>query len=179
MILLQLFLSFFKIGLLTIGGGYAMLAVIQQEILRHAWLSPSEFVDIVGIAEMTPGPIAINAATFVGYRSAGLLGSLTATLAVVLPSFLSVLLVSRFWRRYKDLSKVQAFFAGVRPTVAGLVLTAAFFLGRASFQALPSGFLLPSALLAGGVFGAVFVAKADPIRVLIICALLGLFIFKR
>ena len=85
MILLQLFYSFFKIGLFTIGGGYAMLAIIQQEIVRYGWLTRAEFVDIVSIAEMTPGPIAVNAATFVGYRSAGLAGALAATTASFCP----------------------------------------------------------------------------------------------
>ena len=86
MILLKLFVTFFKIGLFTIGGGYAMLALIRQEIVRHGWLTVQEFVDIVGIAEMTPGPIAVNAATFVGYRTAGLGGALLATAGVALPS---------------------------------------------------------------------------------------------
>ncbi len=84
MIFLQLFFClFFKIGLFTIGGGYAMLAIIQEEIIRHGWMTSAEFVDIVGVAEMTPGPIAVNAATFVGYRSAGVAGALIATAAVV------------------------------------------------------------------------------------------------
>ncbi|NLJ79557.1 MAG: chromate transporter [Firmicutes bacterium] len=178
MILLELFLSFFKIGLFTIGGGYAMLALIQKEIVHYGWMTSHEFVDIVGIAEMTPGPIAINAATFIGFRSAGVTGSLIATLAVILPSFISVLAVSRFWGRYKDFSKVQAVFGGVRPAVAGLIMTAAVLLGLASFQAVEAGFRLRTVLIAAAVFFLIHFRKLDPIKVLLICALIGLFVFK-
>lgn len=179
MILLELFLSFFKIGLFTIGGGYAMLPLIQQEIIRYGWLSPQEFVDIVGIAEMTPGPIAVNAATFVGFRSAGVWGSLTATAAVVLPSFISVLLVSKVWEHYQNSHVVGSIFAGIRPTVAGLVGGAALTLGSTALQAVQPGVIdIPSVVLAVVVFAAVHFSKADPIKVLIVSAAAGLIIFK-
>ena len=168
MILLELFFSFFKIGLFTIGGGYAMLTLIQQEIVRYGWLSLEEFVDIVGIAEMTPGPIAVNAATFVGYRSAGIRGSLVATLAVVLPSFISVLVVSKIWENYKDSRAVRSVFAGIRPAVAGLVGAAAVLLGNTALQAIQPGTIhIPSLILAGAVFVAIQFFKAGPIKDLV------------
>ncbi len=177
--ILKLFFAFFKIGLFTIGGGYAMLPLIRQEILRYGWLTPEEFVDIVGIAEMTPGPIAVNAATFVGYRCVGFWGALTATLAVVLPSFISVLAVSKFWMRYQDNHKVQGFFAGVRPTVAGLVGAAALLLGLTTFQAINPGTVdTATALIAAGVFVGIYFFKLDPIKILVASAVLGLIVFK-
>ena len=179
MILWQLFTSFFKIGLFTIGGGYAMLALIQEEIVHYGRLTPHEFVDIVGIAEMTPGPIAVNAATFIGYRVAGLAGALLATSAVVLPSLISVLIVSRFWARYKSSQGVQAVFAGIRPVVAGLVGAAAVLVGRASLQVLAPGSIhIPTLAMALVVFLGLLYRKWDPIKVLVVCALVGLFIFK-
>lgn len=179
MILLQLFLSFLKIGLFTVGGGYAMLALIQEEITRYGWMTSQEFVDVVGIAEMTPGPIAVNAATFVGYRSAGVVGGLIATTAVVLPSLLSVLLVSKFWEKYKSSQGVQSVFAGIRPVVAGLVGAAAIMVGSATLHTVSSGLLnVFTLLLAAIVFWGVYFRKWDPIKVLIASALVGLFIFR-
>lgn len=179
MILWQLFTSFFKIGLFTIGGGYAMLALIQEEIIRFGWMTPQEFVDIVGIAEMTPGPIAVNAATFIGYRVSGLAGALLATTAVVLPSLISVLIVSKFWARYKSSQGVQAVFAGIRPVVAGLVGAAAVLVGGTSLQVLAPGSIhLPTLVMAIVVFLGLVYRKWDPIRVLVICAVIGLVVFK-
>lgn len=178
MILGQLFSSFFKIGLFTIGGGYAMLAMIQEEIVRYGWMTPQEFVDIVGIAEMTPGPLAVNAATFIGYRSAGLKGALLATSAVVLPSLISVIIVSKFWERYKTSRGVQATFAGIRPAVAGLIGAAAVLVGSTSVQAVSPGVVhLPTLLLALIIFLGLVLKKWDPIRVLLASALVGLIFF--
>lgn len=134
MIFWQLFTSFLKIGLFTLGGGYAMLALIQQEILNHGWMTAQEFVDVVGIAEVTPGPIAINSATFVGFRSAGIPGALVASLAVVLPSLISVAIVSRVWEKYKDSQAVKSMFSGVRPVVVGLVAAAGILLSKATLE---------------------------------------------
>lgn len=179
MICLQLFASFFKIGLFTIGGGYAMLALIQEEIIRHGWMSAHEFVDIVGIAEMTPGPLAVNAATFVGYRTAGVPGALLATAAVVLPSLISVLIVSKFWEKYKSSRGVQGIFAGIRPAVAGLIGAAAITVARASLQAAGSGSNLWATLvLALLCFLGVYFKRWDPIKVLLGAGVLGLLIFQ-
>ena len=132
MILLELFWSFFRIGLFSFGGGYAMIPLIQSEILHHGWLTAAQFADIVAIAEMTPGPIAINSATYVGYMVAGIAGSLTATAGVTLPSLLLVLLVARFFARYQNHPLYTMIFYGVRPVVVGLIASAAIFIGKTS-----------------------------------------------
>ncbi|MGI6037972.1 MAG: chromate transporter [Limnochordia bacterium] len=125
---LNIIFIFFKIGLLTIGGGYAMLPLIQKELISRGWLSAREFVDIVAIAEMTPGPIAINAATFVGYRLDGVLGSIAATTSIALPSFLLIILLSKFLEQFETSPVVQGAFQGIRPAVAGLIASAAIYI---------------------------------------------------
>lgn len=138
MIFLELFYTFLKIGLFSFGGGYGMLSVIQGEVVtRHSWISSSEFADIVAVSQMTPGPIGINSATYVGYTAVvnsggtetlGVLGSLTASFAVMLPSVVLMLIVSRFFVKYKGNSSVEAVFKGIRPAVVGLIASAALLL---------------------------------------------------
>ena len=131
MIFLQLFWVYLKIGLFGFGGGYAMLSLIQHEVVdRYGWISPSEFTDIVAISQMTPGPIGINSATYIGYVAAGnsVWGSVIATVAVCLPSFLFVLAVGKVLLRYQENPYVQALFAGLRPVVVGLIASAALLL---------------------------------------------------
>ena len=138
LIIWKLFYTFIKIGLFSFGGGYGMLSVIQGEVVtRHAWISSSEFADIVAVSQMTPGPIGINSATYVGYTAVvnsggtelmGVLGSLTASLAVMLPSVVLMLLVSRFFMKYSRHSSVDALFSGLRPAVVGLIASAALLL---------------------------------------------------
>ncbi|NMB02201.1 MAG: chromate transporter [Firmicutes bacterium] len=179
MIFWQLFTSFLKIGLFTLGGGYAMLALIQQEILNHGWMTAQEFVDVVGIAEVTPGPIAINSATFVGFRSAGIPGALVASLAVVLPSLISVAIVSRVWEKYKDSQAVKSMFSGVRPVVVGLVAAAGILLSKATLEHAGSlGSQIWTLIIATGVFLGVTVKKWDPIKLIIGAALVGFAIFR-
>ncbi|MDR3118765.1 MAG: chromate transporter [Mediterranea sp.] len=127
MIYLQLFLTFFKIGLFGFGGGYAMLSLIQNEVVaNHHWLSTQEFADIVAISQMTPGPIGINAATYVGFTATGSVwGSVTATLAVILPSFILMLAISKFLLSYRKHPTVTAIFSGLRPAIIGLLAAAA------------------------------------------------------
>ena len=119
MIYLQLFYTFFKIGLFGFGGGYAMLSMIQGEVVtRYGWVSSQEFTDIVAISQMTPGPIGINAATYVGFTSTGSVwGSIIATFAVVLPSFILMLTISKFFLRYQKHPVVESIFDGLRPAV--------------------------------------------------------------
>ncbi|MCE5195870.1 MAG: chromate transporter [Negativicutes bacterium] len=125
MIYLNLFWSFFQIGLFSIGGGYAAMPLIQNQVVRlHAWLTLQEFGDIVTISQMTPGPIAINAATFVGTRIAGFGGALTATLGCILPSCLIVLLFAALYKKYQNLDTVQGILGGLRPAVIGLIASA-------------------------------------------------------
>lgn len=132
--ILDLFIAFFQIGLFSFGGGYAMLPFIQEQAINvHGWLTTSEFLDMLGIAQITPGPIAINTATFVGYETAGILGGLMATLAVVLPSFLIVLTISYFFNKFKESKVMENIFKGLRPIVLGLVASAAVDIGTEVF----------------------------------------------
>lgn len=125
MIYLELFWSFFQIGLFSIGGGYAAMPLIEQQtVVLHSWLSAEGFADIVTIAEMTPGPIALNAATFVGTQVAGLPGAIIATLGCVFPSTCIVFLMVYLYYRYRTLSTVQNILAGVRPAVIALIASA-------------------------------------------------------
>lgn len=122
MIYLELFWSFFQVGLFSIGGGYAALPLIREQIVeKHGWLSMMAFADVVTIAEMTPGPIAINAATFVGTQVGGVAGSLVATLGCVLPSCVIVLLLAWLYRKYRSLTLMQGILSGLRPGVVGLI----------------------------------------------------------
>ena len=125
--LIRIFLTFFKIGAFTFGGGYAMIPLIQKEAVEnHHWVEDRDILDIVAIAESTPGPIAINAATFVGYRVKGFAGALAATLGVVLPSFAIILAISYVLRQFQDLKVVQYAFNGIRAGVLVLMLKALF-----------------------------------------------------
>jgi len=129
-ILLQLLMSFIKIGLFSFGGGYAMIPMIQQEIEAHGWLSSEEFVDIIAVSEMTPGPIAVNSATFVGYKTAGVLGGAVATIGVALPSLILALLVSKVFFKFQKHPFKDTFFYGIRPTVSALIMTADIFVAE-------------------------------------------------
>lgn len=138
MLFLELFYTFLKIGLFSFGGGYGMLSVIQGEVVtRHGWLTAAEFTDIVAISQMTPGPIGINSATYVGYTAVqncgmpewqAVLGSLVASFAVMLPSIVLMLLISRFFIKYSKHPYVEAVFRVLRPTVVGLIASAALLL---------------------------------------------------
>lgn len=125
--LFLLFLEFFKIGLFTIGGGVASLPLIETLIVNnHAWLSFEEFSHLVIISEMTPGPIAVNASTFVGNKMYGFTGGLIATMGVILPSLIIVILLAKMYLKYKNLKTVNSVLNGLRPTVVGLVAYATF-----------------------------------------------------
>lgn len=121
----NLFWAFFQIGLFSIGGGYAALPLIQQQVVQtYGWLSMTEFADVITISQMTPGPIAINAASFVGIRIAGIPGSLVATLGCVLPSLVIVLLLAMLYKRYRSLRVVQGVLGSLQPAVVGLIASA-------------------------------------------------------
>jgi chromate transporter len=128
----ELLISFFRIGLFSFGGGYAMLSLIQSEIERHGWMTASQFVDIIAIAEMTPGPVAVNTATFVGYRMAGLAGGAVATMGLALPSMIIILILSGLYIRFQKKPLARSLFAGVRPAVTGLIVAAGVFVARAA-----------------------------------------------
>lgn len=125
MIYLELFFSFFQIGLFSFGGGYAAVPLIQSQIVElHGWLSMSQFADLITIAEMTPGPIAINSATFVGQQIAGLPGALVCTAGCVLPSFIIVLILSALYIKYRSLKTMQGILTGLRPAIVAMIASA-------------------------------------------------------
>lgn len=129
MIYLQLMVSYLKIGFFGFGGGYAMLSLIQNEIVeQRAWLTPAQFADIVAVSQCTPGPIAINSATYIGYTVAGFWGSVVATLAVCVPALTIMLAVSRFYLKLRDNVYVSAVMKSLRPIVLGMIASAALLL---------------------------------------------------
>ena len=121
-ILLDLFITFFKLGLFTFGGGYAMIPILTDDVLSHGWLAQEEIMNFIAVAESTPGPIAINMATFIGASQGGFWGAVLATLGVVLPSFIIILLIASLVTGLMKFAGVKAFLSGVRPVVVGLIL---------------------------------------------------------
>lgn len=167
-ILINLFLSFARVGLFTFGGGYAALRLIQTEIIiRNGWLTMEEFLDVVAIAEVTPGPIALNASTFIGYKLAGILGAITGTLGVIFFPVLIILVLTYFVNKLKDNKKMKAVKAILRAAVIGLIASAAFSMGSAALGGTASIAIFIAALAA-----ALFL-KADPILLLFITGVLG------
>ena len=167
--ILDLFLTFVKIGAFTFGGGYAMIPLIQREVCTNKkWLKDEDILDIIAIAESTPGPIAINAATFGGYRVAGCFGAFMATLGVVLPSFLIITAVSFVLKAFGDLKVVKYAFTGVRAAVLALLLKALWSLFKVSKKNAVS-----YALMAAAFVFAAFV-KADAVLIILGCAVFGL-----
>ncbi len=182
MIYIELFFTFFVIGMFTIGGGYAMLSLIQNEVVNvHGWIDDTTFTDIVAISQMTPGPIGINSATYIGYEvlaKAGaselmsILGSFTATFAVVLPSFIIVLLLAKVYNRWKDHPIFKGVLTGLRPAVLGLIGTAA--LGLAT----PENFIdWKSFVICIVAFVALYFKKLGPFSIIGLGALVGLVIY--
>ena len=128
MIYLELFLEFFKIGLFTFGGGYAMIPLLKESVLSHSWLSEEMFYDFIGVCEATPGPIAVNMATYVGSTQGGFLGSVVATLGVITPSFIIIILIASILKRFIKNKYVVGFLNGVKPVILGLILSSGFIL---------------------------------------------------
>ncbi len=123
MIYLELFYTFFLIGLFTIGGGAAMLPLIQQMVLEKGWLSEEMLINVIGISESTPGPIAVNVATYIGSSQGGFLGALLATLGVVLPSFIIILIIVKYVKKFLEYKSVEGVFKGIKPVVIGLIIS--------------------------------------------------------
>jgi chromate transporter len=190
MIFIYLFITFFEIGLFGFGGGYGMLSLIQHETVEHwGWLSSSDFTDIVAISQMTPGPIGINSATYCGYtaiKNAGygvplaVLGSATATFALVLPSLILMILISKMFMKYMNSRPVQSVFKGLRPAVVGLLAAATLLLCTRDNFSSPSEnpwqFYISVALFLATAFGT-GVMKINPIRMICYCAVAGLLLF--
>ena len=174
MLYLHLFYTFFKIGLFGFGGGYAMLSMIQGEVVtRYGWLTPQEFTDIVAISQMTPGPIGINSATYVGFTATGSVwGSVIATFAVVLPSFILMLTISKFFLKYQKHPAVEAVFAGLRPAVLVLMNTENFGSPTEDTR---------SFIISCLIFLVAFVGtkkyKLNPIGMIVACGIAGLILY--
>ena len=195
-LMLQLAWTFLVIGTFTIGGGYAMLSLIQNEVVvSHGWISESTFTDIVAVSQMTPGPVGINTATYVGYDVLlnatgsswmGVLGSLTATLALMLPSFVIMLLIVRFYLKFKRSRLYEGTMGYLKPVVAGLIGAAAVVLiVKTSWSGAAPQFALvrenitdwKSWCLMGGAFAASFWGKTNPIWLILAGAVLGLLLY--
>ena len=187
MVFLQLFIAFFEIGLFGFGGGYAMISLIQSMVVtRFHWLTTSEFTNVIAISQMTPGPVGINSATYCGYSAihhAGysepiaILGSVTATFALVLPSFILMILISKMFMKYMNTSAVQNVFAGLRPAVVGLLAAAALLL--MTEENFSSPFINPwqfgiSLFLFATTFAGTKFLKINPIRMIGYAAVAGL-----
>ena len=186
MLFITLFITFFMIGLFGFGGGYGMLSLIQTEVVRnHHWMTSSEFTNIVAISQMTPGPIGINAATYCGYtavHNAGMsgmmavLGSAMATFALILPSLVLMILISRMLYKYMNTSAVQSIFIGLRPAIVGLVGAAALLLMNGENFSTPENpwrFYISIALFFATFIG-VKVMNINPIRMILYSAFAGL-----
>ena len=190
MIFLKLFIIFTKIGTFNFGGGYAMLSLIHNEtVVKNAWLTNSEFTDIVAISQSTPGPIGINAATYVGYTAvlnqgypewAAMLGSVLASLSIIWLPFIIMILISRYLLTHRDSKIVKDVFAGLRPAIIGLIAAAALLLmtkdnfGSPSEE--PIGFAVSVAFFLAAFYFTRF-RKTNPILVMLVCGILGMFIF--
>lgn len=167
-ILIDLFASFARVGLFTFGGGYAALRLIQTEIIiKNGWLTMEEFLDVVAIAEVTPGPIALNASTFIGYKLAGILGAITGTVGVIFFPVLIILVLTYFVNKLKDNKKMKAVKAILRAAVIGLIASAAFSMGAAAL-----GGTVSIAIFVVALAAALFL-KADPILLLFVTGILG------
>lgn len=183
MMLLELFWSFLQVGMFSIGGGYAAMPLIQNEVVAgHGWLTMSEFTDLITIAEMTPGPIAVNSATFVGIRIAGLPGAIVATFGCIFPSMILVSLLSFVYYRYKSVSTLQSVLASLRPAVVALIAAAGLSIWQtAVFQ--NGAIALGSINWVGMVsFAAAFFVlrrfKWNPIAIMAACGAVGLIAYN-
>ncbi len=172
-VLFSLYWSFLKVGLFTIGGGYAMIPLMEAEVINvHGWLSASEFLDIIAVAEMTPGPISINAATFIGYTVGGVAGSLIASLGVITPSLVLLLLLSRVLISVIQNPGAQNFIKGLRSALIALILLASFTLGQTAIIDIPTALIFAFILVAS------LLRQLNPLYFIAAGALLGLILFQ-
>lgn len=179
MIYLQLFLSFLQIGALSFGGGYASMPLIEAQIVTgHGWLTMTEFSDLVTIAEMTPGPIAVNAATFVGTKVAGVLGALVATAGCILPACVLVTLIARLYLKYRNLTVLQSVLGSLRPAVVAMIASAGLTILMNAFWGSRTVVLANTNYVMVAIFVLSFVllrkTKLSPIAVMVLAGVLNL-----
>ncbi len=174
--IIELIYVFFKIGLFGFGGGYAMLSLIQFEVVDHfKWLTVQEFSDIIAISQMTPGPISINTATYVGYSVLGLVGAITATLSLCLPSIILLFFVIRYLMQNKENHYVKSILQALRPVLAGLILAAALLLmNKENFCDFGLGEYNISLVIFAVSFVALYFFKVNPILLLVISGVVGM-----
>ncbi len=179
MIYLQLLWVFVKIGVLGFGGGYAMLSMIQHEVVEaHAWMTTSEFADMVAISQMTPGPISINMATYVGYTTAGVWGSLLASFALCLPSVIMVSLIIRFFLKKQSNFIIDTTLKSLKPAVAGLIFAAGIMMMNAqNFVEIGMGENNVSIIICAAAFVASFFFKANPMLLIVLAGIIGLLVY--
>lgn len=167
-LLIQACISFLKIGAFSFGGGYAVVAFIQREVVEgHGWISPEDFVNIVAIAEMTPGPIAVNSSTFVGYKIFGVLGGILCSASTLAIPFILALIVAIYFSKFKDNVYLKNVLSGIRPAVIGLIAASCLSVGKISFETWHSVIFFAVALFM------VWKCKINPIITLITCGVLG------
>lgn len=166
---MELFWTFFKIGAFTFGGGYAMIPLIRTEVVeKKEWLTKEDIVDIIAVAESTPGPLAINSATFVGYQAGGILGAACATVGVMIPSFFIILIISNFLRQFERFQPVAYAFWGIRIGVLSLILNAMLTMAKECKREVFSYAIIAFAFLMVAFF------DISPIIVLVLCAVAGI-----
>lgn len=184
-LILKLFFSFLKVGLFSVGGGYAAIPLIQNQIVQiHGLMTISEFADLITIAEMTPGPISINSATFVGTRLSGLPGALICTLGAILPAFIICLILAHFYYKYRNFSGVQTVLGALRPAVVSLIscaglsiLTLALFRNEGSSIHISEFHIIEFVLFAVGLF-ALRKYKVNPIMVIFGSGIIGTILYS-
>jgi chromate transporter len=180
MILLELFWTFFKIGAFTFGGGYAMIPLIQSEVVSNGWMSMEQLINFIAVSESTPGPLAVNMATYVGSETAGIIGSVCATFGVVLPSFIIILLVARVYTAFSNNKYVKGCMNGLKAAVIGLIVSSVLSVGQTVFfekavslQVLSSTvFWCSAGILVIDIV--LSIKKANPIMIILLSAALGI-----
>lgn len=179
MIYLQLLWVFVKIGVLGFGGGYAMLSLIQHEVVEHyAWMTTTEFADMVAISQMTPGPISINLATYVGYTTGGIIGSLLASFALCLPSMIMVYLIIRMFLNKKNSTLMDNTLKGLKPAIAGLIFAAGLSMMNAqNFVEIGRVQNNVSIIICVSAFVASYFFKANPILLIVLSGVVGFFVY--
>ena len=172
MTLINLFFSFLKIGMFGFGGGYAMIPFIKNEVVvNHNWISEVDFLDIIGISQMTPGPVAINTATFVGFRVEGIKGALISTLGVVIFSLVAVIFISKSIDKFKDNKYLDAVFTGLKPVLIALIISAFVSLAKNSYTD------FKSIIISIITLGLLLTKKIHPILVIILSAVMGIIFY--
>ena len=186
MIYLKLFLTFLEIGAVSFGGGYAMISFISEKAIANCWLTEEELLNMIAVSESTPGPIAVNMATYVGSTQGGILGSVLATLGVILPSFIIILIVSALLKRFLEYKGVASFLKGVRPAVVGLIVATAstmllsLMFGIKDFTFLKISVDLKSLVILFAIiaialiYKKMFKKKPSPIKLILVSAILGI-----